>query len=131
MPKRRFQRNSACPPARSDYCGLFRTPSLRNVALRKSFFHNGVFTSLERVLDFYAERDTAPAKWYAKSPGRRARKFEDLPVEHVDNVNIEPPFARKAGDKPALTKPERADIVAFLRTLTDGYSPKSGSNAAR
>jgi cytochrome c peroxidase len=38
----------ACGPLRSDlagrgeYCGLFRTPSLRNVALRQTFFHNGI-----------------------------------------------------------------------------------------
>src|SRR5262249_31610832 len=31
---------------RMDYCGLFRTPTLRNVALRKVFFHNGVAHSL-------------------------------------------------------------------------------------
>src|SRR5262249_6107026 len=37
----------ACGPLRTDksadpeFCGLFRTPTLRNVALRKSFFHNG------------------------------------------------------------------------------------------
>ena len=117
--------------ARSEYCGLFRTPSLRNVALRKSFFHNGSFNSLERVLDFYAERDTNPAKWYAKGADRRIRKFDDLPSEVVGHVNNDPPFGRKPGDRPALTKAERADIVAFLHTLTDGYSPIGVSNAAR
>ncbi len=41
-----------CGPLRTDfsdkseYCGLFRTPSLRNVARRRVFFHNGVFHDL-------------------------------------------------------------------------------------
>jgi cytochrome c peroxidase len=33
--------------------GAFRTPSLRNVELRSAFMHNGRFTSLEEVVDFY------------------------------------------------------------------------------
>jgi cytochrome c peroxidase len=33
--------------------GAFRSPGLRNVGLRKSFFHNGKFTTLEEVIDFY------------------------------------------------------------------------------
>lgn len=55
-----------CGPVRTDlrvhpeYCGMFKTPTLRNVALRRSFFHNGVFHALRDVLAFYAERDTAP-----------------------------------------------------------------------
>jgi cytochrome c peroxidase len=31
---------------------MFLTPTLRNVALRRVFFHNGVFHSLTQVLDF-------------------------------------------------------------------------------
>ena len=44
----------ACGPLRTDlagraeYCGLFRTPSLRNVALRKTFYHNGASTICAR-----------------------------------------------------------------------------------
>ena len=41
---------------RTDYCGLFRTPTLRNVALKKSFFHNGYFHSLRDVVSFYADQ---------------------------------------------------------------------------
>ncbi len=33
--------------------GRFRTPSLRNVALRSPYFHNGRFETLEQVVDFY------------------------------------------------------------------------------
>jgi cytochrome c peroxidase len=44
--------------------GAFRTPSLRNVALRRSFMHNGRFATLEQVVDFYDRGGdfTAPNK---------------------------------------------------------------------
>ncbi len=51
---------------RPDYCGLFRTPTLRNVATRKAFFHNGVFHSLKDAVAFYATRDTDPGRWYPR-----------------------------------------------------------------
>jgi len=111
-----------CGPLRTDlrdrpeYCGLFRTPTLRNVALRTAFFHNGRFTTLREVLDFYAERETSPRKWYPASG------YDDLPPRYAGNVEREPPFDRGKGAMPRLTKAERADIVAFLQTLTDGYS---------
>jgi cytochrome c peroxidase len=66
-----------CGPHRTDiseqtqYCGMFLTPTLRNTATRRAFFHNGVFQSLEQVLDFYNFRDTngdAAAIWIVK-PG--------------------------------------------------------------
>ena len=114
-----------CGPLRKDlsdhseYCGLFRTPSLRNVAIRKSFFHNGLFHTLERVLDFYALRDLRPERWYPRARDGHIAKFDDLPPAYASNVNVEPPFDRKRGDRPALSTAERADIVAFLKTLTD------------
>ncbi len=106
---------------RKEYCGLFRTPSLRNVALRGAFFHNGVFHSLDEVLHFYVQRDTNPAKWYRREATGQIRKFDDLPTQYRDNVNTDPPFDRKPGDKPALSDTEIADVLAFLQTLTDGY----------
>ncbi|HVO87905.1 MAG TPA: cytochrome c peroxidase [Casimicrobiaceae bacterium] len=115
-----------CGPARrdlasrTDYCGLFRTPSLRNVATRRSFFHNGAFHQLERVLDFYAERDARPGLWYPRDANGRVLVFDDLPVAYRANVQRDRPFGQRAGGTPALTRAERADIVAFLRTLTDG-----------
>jgi len=36
------------------------------------------------------------------------------------NVNVEPPFDRHVGDKPALSEQEIDDIIAFLQTLNDG-----------
>jgi cytochrome c peroxidase len=99
--------------ARAEYCGRFRTPTLRNVALRQSFFHNGVFHSLEDVLRFYARRDTQPAEFYP------AAKYDDLPAPYHANVDSEPPFGGSPGDKPALDDDEIAAVIAFLRTLTD------------
>lgn len=102
---------------RADYCGLFRTPSLRNVALRKTFFHNGLVHSLREAVAFYVERDTDPRKWYPRG------KFDDLPAAYRGNINREPPFGDRPGDRPALSASEVDDIVAFLGTLTDGYTP--------
>ena len=104
--------------ARGEYCGLFRTPSLRNVALRGTFFHNGVYTTLADAVRFYALRDAAPQRVYGAGKDSR---FADLPRQYQDNLNREAPFGAKAGDKPALSESEIADVVAFLKTLTDGY----------
>jgi len=104
---------------RPDYCGLFRTPTLRNVALRRSFFHNGVYHSLAEVLRFYARRDTHPGEFYPRDAAGAVRKFDDLPERHHANVNLDPPFDRRPGDAPALDDDEIADLIAFLHTLTD------------
>lgn len=119
-----------CGPDRTDlkdrgeYCGLFRTPSLRNVAQRQRFFHNGAFRSLEDVVRFYAERDVRPEKWYPKLADGKVDKFDDLPARYRDNVNMEAPFGGKPGGRPALSAQEVRDVVAFLRTLDDGYRGK-------
>lgn len=106
---------------RADYCGLFRTPSLRNVALRHAFFHNGIFHSLDEVLHFYAERDVKPQKWYPRGKDGKVQKFDDLPAQYHENINMEAPFGGKPGDKPLMTEGEMRDVIAFLKTLTDGY----------
>jgi cytochrome c peroxidase len=109
--------------AHSEYCGLFRTPSLRNVALRQTFFHNGLVHSLREAIAFYVERDTNPGKWYPRRDDGRVDKYDDLPTRYRGNVNQEPPFGGKPGDRPILTDSEIDDIVVFLNTLTDGYQP--------
>ena len=124
----RFFDLGACGPERTDlkgrdeYCGIFRTPTLRNVALKKSFFHNGIYHSLDEVVRFYAERDTNPEKFYPVVKGR-VQKFDDLPKRYWANLNTDPPFDRKRGEKPSLSEAEIKDVVAFLNTLTDGYAP--------
>ena len=115
-----------CGPYRKDfadrpeYCGLFRTPTLRDVALKRSFFHNGVMHSLRDAVAFYATRDTDPGQWYPRTLGGAVDKFDDLPPAYRANLSDEVPFdGRKPGDKPALSEAEIDDIVAFLKTLTD------------
>jgi cytochrome c peroxidase len=116
-----------CGPERTDlrdhpeYCGLFLTPTLRNVAVRHTFFHNGVLHSLRDAVAFYATRDTDPARWYPRDADGSIRKFDDLPAAYRENLNDEPPFDRRPGDPPALSEQDIGDISAFLRTLTDGY----------
>jgi len=121
-----------CGPLRTDlsgrkeYCGLFRTPSLRNVATRRVFFHNGVVHRLEDAVRFYAERDTQPQKWYPRTGGV-IRRFDDLPAEYQGNLDRIAPFDRRPGQPPALSAADVAAIVAFLNTLTDGYAVQSFS----
>lgn len=108
--------------ARTELCGSFKVPSLRNVALRQRFFHNGVFDSLQQVVRFYARRDTDPQLFYSRDASGAPVPFDDLPADLRGNVVTGlAPFNRSAGQAPALTDAEVADIVAFLRTLTDGF----------
>ncbi len=114
-----------CGPLRQDlrerdeFCGRFRTPTLRNSAVKQRFFHNGAFASLRDVLRFYAGRDTEPALFYPLDAAGRPRKFDDLPSRWHGNVNTEPPFDRRPGDAPALSDDEIDAVIAFLQTLTD------------
>jgi cytochrome c peroxidase len=119
-----------CGPERTDlhsrdeYCGRFMTPSLRNVATRKTFFHNGVFHSLKDVVEFYVQRDTNPEKWYPRNANGSVLKFNDLPLKYQGNIETGPPFGGEPGGKPALSAEEIQDVVAFLETLTDGSKDK-------
>ena len=117
--------------ARQALCGLFKVPSLRNVALRQSYFHNGRFHDLTEVVTFYVQRDTNPERWYFDvngnvdiAPDGSVNKYNDLPQAYRRNVNtLEVPYNRSVGDAPALSDSEIADVVAFLRTLSDGWQP--------
>ena len=115
-----------CGPLRTDladrkeYCGLFRTPSLRNVATRRVFFHNGVFHRLEDVVRFYAERDTTPQKWYPRGKNGVTLKFDDLPIQYRDNVDTLAPFDRRLGDQPALSE------AAFVKRPSPAKAGFSG-----
>lgn len=87
--------------------GKQKVPTLRNVDKRpypefiKAFGHNGVFYSLEEIVHFYNTRDV-----------------KNWPTPEVAvNVNVE-----ELGNL-GLTADEEAAIVAFLKTLSDGYTP--------
>jgi len=108
---------------RRDLCGAFKVPSLRNVALRGALFHNGRFTSLKEAITFYVQRDTNPEKWYPRRADGSVDRFDDLPEGLRGNVNTsEAPYNRRPGDAPALNDDEIDDVVAFLKTLSDGYA---------
>ena len=126
-----------CGPLRADlsgkkqFCGMFRTPSLRNVATRQAYFHNGMVHDLKDAVRFYAERDTQPEKWYPRGSDGSVLKFDDLPSAYRDNVDREAPFDRHAGDVPALSAQDIGDIVAFLTTLNDGYETAAAREQRR
>jgi len=86
--------------------GKQKVPTLRNVDLRpyegfvKAYGHNGVFKSLEDIVHFYNTRDV-----------------EDWPPPEVSaNVNSD-----ELGNL-GLSAEEEAAIVAFLKTLSDGFT---------
>jgi len=116
-----------CGPLRLDlrdrpkYCGLFRTPTLRNVAVRRVFFHNGAVHRLADAVRFYAERDTAPERWYPRGADGALASFDDVPVAYRGNLDHQAPFGGQAGGKPVLSEADIEDIVSFLNALTDGY----------
>jgi cytochrome c peroxidase len=100
-----------------NFCGKFRMPTLRNVAERPAFMHNGFFRDLREVVRFYSTRASNPERWYGGSP-----LPDDLPVVYRGNLEVtKAPFNRAAGSGPLLSDTEVNDIVAFLHTLSDGY----------
>lgn len=74
--------------------GLFKIPSLRNIALTSPYMHDGRFKTLEEVLDFYSEG-----------------------VNNSINVDSKMTKSHIGGVK--LNEIEKKQILAFLKTLTD------------
>ncbi|WP_394782002.1 cytochrome-c peroxidase [Undibacterium sp.] len=127
----------ACGPVRQDlakesnFCGLFKTPTLRNAASRKVFFHNGRMQTLDEVMHFYSERDTDPSKWYPQVNGKTVQ-FDDMPAKYRNNIDhVNAPMNRKKGSPPVFSDTEITDLVAFMKTLSDGYSLSSGAKAIK
>jgi cytochrome c peroxidase len=105
--------------AQAQYCGLFKTPTLRNVATRSTFFHNGKFHSLREALRFYVRRDTDPQLWYPQV-GNGVLKFDDLPADRRGNVDVtDLPLTLARGAAPVWNDTEIDDVIAFLKTLSD------------
>ena len=101
------------------FCGTFKMPSLRNVAQRQAFMHNGFFKNLRDVVSFYASRNSDPKRWYGS-----AGVPNDLPAAYLSNiVSDRAPFDRAASAGPALTEREVDDVLAFLKTLSDQLPP--------
>lgn len=80
--------------------GKFRVPTLRNLGKSAPYMHNGAFTTLEQVVNFYNGRDS-----------------KSLATDYPGTVN-----KTELGNL-GLTPDEVLDIVAFLKTLDDGYTP--------
>ncbi len=86
--------------------GKFRSPSLRNIAVNetsRAYMHNGSLIGLRQVLAFYNERDVDPRRWVAEEPST---------VNHRDLGDLK------------LSDQDIEDLLAFLRTLTDGWTPR-------
>jgi cytochrome c peroxidase len=120
-----------CGPLRHDqaktagFCGLFKTPTLRNVATRTVFFHNGRFHTLRDALRFYVQRDTNPEKWYPVDRNGHVAKFDDVPAIYHANVDtIDAPLTGKPGGKPIWNDRDIDDVIAYLKTLNDGYTTR-------
>lgn len=80
--------------------GKFRVPTLRNVAITAPYMHNGVFKTLFNIVAFYNTRDVA--EW------PEPEVHENVNMEEMGNLG--------------LTNQDLEDLVAFLRTLTDGWN---------
>jgi cytochrome c peroxidase len=99
--------------------GRFRIPTLRNVDKRpspgflKAYGRNGYFKSLREIVHFYNTRDTLP-RCTAGSRGERVTCWP--PPEVQANLNT-----TELGHL-GLTSQQEDDVVAFMRTLTDGYA---------
>lgn len=104
----------------ANFCGKFRMPTLRNVAERPAFMHNGFFKDLREVVRFYSTRASDPQHWYGGST-----LPNDLPSAYYGNLEVtKAPFNRAPGSGAVLTEAEVGDIVAFLGALSDGYRPR-------
>lgn len=103
-----------------DNMGKHKVPTLRNVDKRphpdfvKTFGHNGYFKSLKEIVHFYNTRDSLPHCKHG-SPGEKISCWPAAEV--VANVNTS-----ELGDL-KLTPAEEDAIVAFMKTLSDGYQP--------
>jgi len=103
--------------------GKFKVPTLRNVDKRpepefvKAYGHNGFFKSLKGIVHFYNTRDTLPACPGGFTEAQALANHCWPPPEIALNVN-----SKEMGHL-GLTSEEEDAIVAFLRTLSDGYIP--------
>jgi cytochrome c peroxidase len=98
--------------------GKFKVPTLRNIARTGPYMHNGYFRTLRGVVDFYNTRDVKPRCQNPLTAEDQAIREGCWPAPEVaENVNHAELGAL------GLTEREVDDLVAFLRTLTDGYRP--------
>jgi cytochrome c peroxidase len=99
--------------------GKFKVPTLRNVDKRpspgfvKAFGHNGYFKSLKEIVHFYNTRDLL---------GRCENLSDPRPGENCwPKPEVSSNINREELGNLGLTEKEEEAIVAFMRTLSDGY----------
>lgn len=98
----------------------FQTPTLRNVDKRpspdfiKAYAHNGYFKSLKEIVHFYNTRDVLP-RCEPHDPRERSGCWPA--PESTENMN-----KSKVGNL-GLSDAEENALVAFMQTLSDGFSP--------
>ncbi|HXB80772.1 MAG TPA: cytochrome c peroxidase [Bradyrhizobium sp.] len=107
-------------PLASGNRGRFKVPTLRNVDKRpspdfiKAYAHNGYFKSLKEIVHFYNTRDLLPP--CAANDPREGTGCWPVP-ETAENMN-----KSKVGNL-GLSDAEEDALVAFMQTLTDGFTP--------
>jgi cytochrome c peroxidase len=79
----------------------FKTPTIRNVALTAPYMHNGIFKTLEQVVDFY---DHAAGNKFMKD---MRPDMTGLPFFTILPIELK------------LTDTEKKDLISFLKSLTD------------
>lgn len=109
----------------ADNMGKHKVPTVRNVASNlgnnspKAYSHNGYFKSLKSIVHFYNTRDIKPVCADDFTTEKDALRMNCWPEAEVsENVND-----TELGDL-GLTDEEEDAIVAFLKTLSDGFNGK-------
>lgn len=100
--------------------GKFKVPTLRNIALTSPYSHNGYFKTLSGIISFYNTRDTKTRckNTWTTEAAALAQNCWPAP-ETITNVNhLELGHLR-------LNNQDINDLIAFLKTLTDGYKAYS------
>src|SRR5438270_1259287 len=104
--------------------GKFQTSTARDAAMVpypgfvKAYMHNGYLTILKQVVHFYNTRDVYPYPVLSGDcPSGTIEKVTCWPMP--EDANNENTTIGKLG----LSNEEENDIVAFLKTLVDGYKP--------
>jgi cytochrome c peroxidase len=100
--------NSTWRARAGENMGKFKNPTIRNVGKAERFMHNGAFNSLEQVMHFYNTRDVPGEGW------------NGVPWGAPETAN---PTGHRGLGRLGLTLAEEAAIVAFMRTLSDGWQP--------
>jgi cytochrome c peroxidase len=100
----------------------FRAPALRNVDLTAPYMHNGAFRTLETVVRHYTNPDSSLRNYDVAQLDAAVRPLYrgDAATQDAVLSNLDARLGSSAtGDRIQLTETERAQIVLFLKALTD------------